>query len=81
MAYVAEDYPKITGHIEPFMAYYLENDRPEFMESHIKTILCEKIDGYKGLRQWYKAAQEDEERSARKDIWIEKCDVSWPYLW
>lgn len=81
MAYVSEDYPKITGHIEPFMAYYLENDRPEFMESHIKTILCEKIDGYKGLRQWYKAAQEDEERSARKDIWIEKCDVSWPYLW
>ncbi|MBC77942.1 MAG: hypothetical protein CME64_18195 [Halobacteriovoraceae bacterium] len=81
MAYVSEDYPKITGHIEPFMAYYLEHDRPEFMESHIKTILCEKIDGYKGLRQWYKAAQEDEERSARKDIWIEKCDVSWPYLW
>ena len=79
--FVSPEYPNNKDYIPAFMTYYLKHDRPEFMEDHIIQKLCEKIDGYKGLREWYKSAVEDDEEDARKEIWIEKCDVSWPYLW
>ncbi|MBC77949.1 MAG: hypothetical protein CME64_18230 [Halobacteriovoraceae bacterium] len=79
--FVSPEYPTNKDYIPAFMSYYLKHNRPEFMEDHISQKLCPKIDGYKGLREWYKSAEEDDEEDARKDIWIEKCDVSWPYLW